>query len=106
MTIRSMFPDALTDGPARSQPSYVDQFGTPQEFIGAVVRQIWQDYDQLTDEQRAMIDPRVRSEVYLIEPFVEAVLGVCAGRGGDENSFHFIAATDNEALVAWLSAFP
>lgn len=91
-------PDALTDGPsALRELSYVDQFGTPQEFIGAVVRQIWQDYDQLTDEQRAMIDPRVRSEVYLIEPFVEAVLEAFAlGAGGDENSFHFIAATDNE----------
>lgn len=91
-------PEGLTDGPsALRELSYVDEYGRPQEFIGSVVRQIWADYDELTDEQRLMIDPRVRGEVYLIEPFVEAALeAFAAGAGADANSFRFVAATDDQ----------
>ena len=43
-------------------------------WIPAVIDQVAQLYASLTPEQKAEVDPRVLDPIYLIEPFVDAVL--------------------------------
>lgn len=67
-----------------------------KSFLPQALAQVAAAYDSLTAEQRAMVDPSISDAVFIVEPFVDAVLSsLTHGASDDASSFKAFRATDD-----------
>lgn len=68
-----------------------------ESWVGDVVAEIRDLYGRLTPAQRAAVDPRVADPVFLLEPFVDAVLDAFSfGATAAPGAFKVFRTTDDE----------
>jgi hypothetical protein len=98
----------LTVPALSDQPQRISELVTPEgvPWIPAVIAQVGALYEGLTAEQKAVVDPRVRDPIYLIEPFVDSVLfALSHGESEAPGAFKAFRNTEDKRSVTAVASF-
>ena len=90
-------PAYLSNQPQRIGELYVEtSAGSQESWIAQVIEDVQALYEQLSPDERALVDPDVVQPLYVVEPFVDAVLASISHDASEEPSSHkLFRTTDN-----------
>lgn len=100
-------PDTLSAEPAPiEQLFYTDADGNTLNWNNTVIQEIRDLYETLTPEQKAMVDPQVIEPMWIIEPYVDAVLDAFThGQSNGRDAVKQFRNTDDRRWVIGYANF-
>lgn len=103
---RVTVPADLSTEPQRiGELTYMSAAG-PASWVSSVLTEVETVYENLAPEEKAVVDPRVNQPVYLLEPFVDAVLEAFSrGATNGARAFKGFRTTDDRRWSIGISHF-
>lgn len=99
-------PESLGDAPAPIEQLYWEGPNGQENWNNTVVAQVRAAYNALSDEDKAMVDPKITEPTWIIEPFVDVVIDhFTAGKVVGPTTFKAFRNTDDRKWVIGYAHF-